>query len=106
LCALQVLLWLVEGHYLIATGLAVEASVLFNFIWHRRWTWADRPRRHACAVLLRFNLTNGVVSLLSNIFLMYFFVGEMGLRPLPANIASIAICSIINFTLADRLVFV
>jgi len=26
-------------HYLAATGLAVEATVLHNFIWHQRWTW-------------------------------------------------------------------
>jgi putative flippase GtrA len=29
-------------HYLAATALAVEAAVLHNFIWHERFTWADR----------------------------------------------------------------
>ena len=28
--------------YLWATGLAVEAAVLHNFMWHRRFTWRDR----------------------------------------------------------------
>ena len=27
-------------HYLVATALAVEASILHNFFWHLRWTWA------------------------------------------------------------------
>ena len=29
-------------HYLLATALAVEATVLHNFFWHKRFTWADR----------------------------------------------------------------
>jgi len=29
-------------NYLLATGLAVEAAVLHNFLWHQRYTWADR----------------------------------------------------------------
>ena len=30
--------------YLLATALAVEAAVVHNFIWHERYTWADRVR--------------------------------------------------------------
>ena len=30
-------------HYLVATALAVEAAVVHNFLWHERFTWADRP---------------------------------------------------------------
>jgi len=95
-----------EMHYLVATALAVEASVLFNFVWHRKWTWADRPRGPAATVLLRFNLSNGAVSLVMNLWLMHVFVTGVGLRPLPANLLTIAICSIVNFAIADRFVFV
>jgi putative flippase GtrA len=28
--------------YLLATALAVEAAVVHNFLWHERYTWADR----------------------------------------------------------------
>lgn len=39
-------LWLlVSGlgvHYLLATLLAVEVSLLHNFVWHERWTWKER----------------------------------------------------------------
>jgi putative flippase GtrA len=31
-------------HYLTATVIAVEAAVLHNFIWHARFTWADRTK--------------------------------------------------------------
>jgi len=29
-------------HYLPATAVAIELSVLHNFLWHERWTWRDR----------------------------------------------------------------
>ena len=92
-------------HYLMATALAVEASVLNNFVWHRRWTWADRPRSRAALVLLRFNATNGAMSLIGNLGLMFMLVGGLKLNPHAANLITIGICSLINFALADRVVF-
>ena len=39
-------LWLLTGvmhvHYLTATSLAVGTAIVHNFLWHRRWTWAER----------------------------------------------------------------
>ena len=29
-------------HYLMATMVAIELTILHNFSWHVRWTWADR----------------------------------------------------------------
>jgi len=92
-------------HYLMATALAVEASVLNNFVWHRRWTWADRPRSCAALVLLRFNATNGAMSLIGNLALMFLLVGVLELNPYVSNLITIGICSLVNFALADRVVF-
>ena len=92
-------------HYLLATALAVEASVLNNFIWHRRWTWADRPGSRAALVLLRFNATNGAMSLIGNLALMFVLVSELRINAYASNLITIAICSLINFALADRVVF-
>ena len=93
-------------HYLIATALAVEASVLNNFIWHRRWTWADRPGSSAAVVLARFNATNGAVSIVGNLAFMFLLVSVFKLNPYLANLITIGVCSIVNFAIADRVVFV
>jgi dolichol-phosphate mannosyltransferase len=93
-------------HYLLATALAVEASVLNNFVWHRRWTWSDRPGSRVAVSLLRFNATNGAMSLIGNLALMFVLVSLLKLNPYAANLLTIGICSLINFTLADRFVFV
>ena len=102
---LAVLLRVGGMHYLPATALAVEASVLNNFMWHRRWTWADRPQSRAALVLLRFNATNGAMSLIGNLAVMFVLVSGLKANPHAANLITIAICSLANFALADRFVF-
>lgn len=102
---LSVLLRVCGMHYLVATALAVEASVLNNFVWHRRWTWADRPGSCAALTLVRFNATNGVMSLIGNLALMFLLVSVVELNPYVSNLITIGICSLINFALADRIVF-
>jgi putative flippase GtrA len=94
--------------YLLATVLAVEVAVLHNFYWHERFTWADRPcalRHQTVARLLRFNLTTGALSLIGNIAFMRLFVGHFEMHPLPANVLSIGICSLLNFVVSDQMVF-
>lgn len=96
--------------YLVATALAVETAVLHNFVWHERWTWGDRTqgRRRMGAVLgrlLRFNLSNGLVSILTNLVLMRLLVGRLGLHYLPANMLAIAAGSLFNFLLSHLFVF-
>jgi len=94
--------------YLPATALAVEAAVLHNFLWHERFTWADRvsvTRRQALLRLVRFNLTTGAVSILGNLLLMRLLVGQAHLPALAANLASIAGCSLVNFLVSEYIVF-
>lgn len=100
-----------DVHYLVATAIAVETAILHNFLWHERWTWADRGlttgvTRGALFRLARFNLTSGIISITGNVTLMSLYVGELGLPILLGNICAIASCSLINFLASDRLVFV
>src|SRR6266496_5229923 len=94
--------------YLAATAAAVELAVLNNFVWHQRWTWKDRPSANSGETLrrlLKFNITNGAVSITGNLVFMSILVGRAGLPIAGANVASVAACSICNFFLADRIAF-
>ena len=94
--------------YLAATAVAVELAVLNNFVWHQRWTWNDRPstnRRETIRRLVKFNLTTGLASLVGNLLLMSVLVGRLGLPIAPANLASVAACSVVSFFFADRIAF-
>ncbi|HVF92219.1 MAG TPA: GtrA family protein [Blastocatellia bacterium] len=93
-------------HYLLATVLAVESALLHNFVWHRKWTWADRAGLSWSCMLARFNLTTGAICIIGNLFFMSIFVGRLGLNAYAANLAAIGICSLVNFMLADRYVFI
>jgi putative flippase GtrA len=96
-------------NYLTATALAVETTVLHNFVWHEKWTWADRLEtstwRGRLKRLLQFNLTTGAVSILGNLVFMRVFVGMLDIHFLAANLMTIATCSILNFLVSDRVVF-
>ena len=104
--ALFFFLHIIGMHYLVATVFAVESALLHNFVWHRKWTWADRVSLSCGSMLARFNLTTGAVCILGNLFFMSIFVGRLGLNVYAANLAAIAICSLVNFMLADRYVFI
>lgn len=94
--------------YFAATAIAVELAVLNNFVWHQRWTWKDRPSattKETLGRLVRFNLTSGVFSISGNLLFMSVLVGRFGLPTGPANLASVAACSIVSFVLADRIAF-
>jgi putative flippase GtrA len=95
-------------NYLLATALAVETAVLHNFLWHERWTWADRfvqGRQGSFKRLLQFNLTTGAVSIVGNLVFMRVFVGTLGVHFLVANLMTIAACSVLNFLVSDKVVF-
>jgi len=101
--------------YLPATAVAVEAAILHNFLWHERWTWADRtPGREAglkeCSHerIVRFGRFNGSTALISiggNVALMGLFVGRLHVPLLAANLLAVLTLSVLNFLAADRLAF-
>ncbi|MFZ0295442.1 MAG: GtrA family protein [Candidatus Sulfotelmatobacter sp.] len=107
-----VLLFLLKSilhfNYLAATALAVEATVIHNFLWHERYTWADRVQpswQNSLRRLLRFNLTNGAVSIAGNLGLMKYMDGIGHMNYLVANAIAIALCSLVNFLVSNEYVF-
>jgi putative flippase GtrA len=104
-------LWLLVGRVgmavVPATLVATEAAVLHNFLWHLRWTWADRPGslRAAGGRLLRFNLSNGGFSLVGGAAIMALLVDALGVHYLVANLVAVLVVSIANFLASDRFVF-
>lgn len=92
-------------NYLAATALAVEVALLHNYVWHSRWTWREIAGSFLRGSLWRFQLSNGLVSICSNLLLMRLLAGWAGIPALPANLSAIAITSVVNFWLSDKWVF-
>lgn len=108
LAALAVFRSWLKLDYLLATGLAVEIAVIHNFLWHERFTWADRPAArlaHSLTRLAKFNASNGAVSIVGNLVVMRLLVGKLKFNYVSSNCLAIVICSLLNFLLGDRFVF-
>ena len=105
-------LWLLKSvfriYYLAATALAVEIAVLHNFFWHERWTWKDRTAAHRGSFgrLVRFNLSNGLISIAVNLVFMRILTGVFRWPYLLANLVAIAAGSLANYLASDRFVFI
>jgi putative flippase GtrA len=97
---------LAPGHYLVASAAALELTLLHNFVWHLHYTWPDR--RHTAALLaqlVRFHLSNGMVSMLGNLALMRLLVRHVHLPVLASNAIAILCCSVLNFSLGNNWAF-
>jgi putative flippase GtrA len=106
LAALGLFSRLVAGRYLLATAGAIEIAVLHNFVWHLHFTWRDRRDKSAVlAPLVRFHLSNGLVSMVGNLALMRILVHGARLPLLVANGVAILCCSVVNFCLGDSWAF-
>ena len=96
LAALAVFRSLLRLDYLVATGLAVEIAVIHNFLWHERFTWADRAATRPFQSLVRlakFNATNGAVSIAGNLALMRLLAGELQVQLSWRRISSQSLCA-------------
>ena len=98
--------WL-DVHYLVSTGIAVEAAIVHNFVWHTSWTWRDRPvgDGRVWTRFARFNLLNGLVSIGGQLLFTGLYTKTLGIHYAVANLLAIATCSLVNFVANDRLVF-
>ena len=104
--ALAVLNKLWRGHYLVVSAVALEITLLHNFVWHVRYTWRDRRAQDSTLrQMVRFQLSNGMVSLVGNLVLMRLLVQEARLPVLAANAVAIVCCSVANYCLGDRWAF-
>ena len=105
LSTLALLTHAAPGHYLVASAMAVELAILHNFIWHLHYTWRDRRTPAVLPQLIRFHLSNGLVSIVGNLILMRLLVLEAHLPVIAANIIAILCCSVVNFILGNTWAF-
>ena len=88
----------------LATLLAIEAAIVSNHAWHRRWAWQDRAGSQPWPLtLMRAHLGNGGTSLLVGMGTVLVLAGHV--PALAAQMIAVALCAIVNYWLSDRWVF-
>lgn len=106
LTALALLNRCARGHYLVASAAALELTLLHNFLWHWHYTWRDRRGSSTpLRAFLRFQLSNGLVSLVGNLALMRLLVHYTQMPLLASNLIAIACCSLATFGIGNSWVF-
>ena len=92
-------------NYVLATVVAVEAALLHNFAWHEVRTWPGLPSAEWPRRMMRFQLSNGTLSIAANVAFTYLFHELAKLPVFGANLAAIAVGASLNFALAHFWVF-
>jgi putative flippase GtrA len=106
LAALDLVKRSAPGHYSYASAAAIELTLVYNFIWHIQYTWRDRRYNSSLAAqLLRFHLSNGLVSMLGNLALMRILIHNSPLPLLASNAIALLCCSVLNFCLGNSWAF-
>jgi putative flippase GtrA len=89
----------------LATVVAVEITLIHNFYWHWHWTWPCSGINSWRRSFLRFQLSNGLISLLGNLIVTTLLVNKLGYSLGIANSLAILGCAGGNFLLAQYWVF-
>jgi putative flippase GtrA len=88
----------------VATVLAIEAAIVSNHAWHRRWAWRDRPPRDRWPrTLLRAHLGAGATSLVVGAGTVAALSGHVS--PLAAQVVAVGVCAVANYWITDRWIF-
>lgn len=90
-------------YYLYSAAIAIEVSIITNFILNNFWTW-KRDSIHMLSRLWKFNLVS-VVALTINLSVLYIFTSLLGLHYLISNIIGVAAATFINYFVNDRWTF-
>ncbi len=91
-------------HYAASAFIAIEASIIFNFLLNDRWTFGDRRGTRLLSRLVKFNAVSGVGVAL-NMGIMALLVESGGVYYLLAEFLAILGAFVWNYTLSNRLVW-
>ena len=93
--------WL-RPHYLVASAVALEITLVHNFVWHMRFTWRGREDRGSWqGQMMRHQMSSGMMSMVGNLVLMRVLVQGAHLPVVASNAIAILMCSLANFCLAE-----
>lgn len=89
----------------VAIAAAVLVTVTHNFLWHERVTWRNQSSDGRLGRWVKFQLSTGVISVITNVGLTAVVARLTGLSVVSANVVAVATASIATFLVSDRLVF-
>jgi len=88
-------------YYVYASGVAIEISIISNFLLNDFWTFRDRRSGHAAMRLIKFNLLM-IAGLIAQLLIVYGVTTYLGIDPSVSNLIGIAGAFILRYFLSVR----
>jgi dolichol-phosphate mannosyltransferase len=88
-------------YYLYASAVAIELSIISNFVLNDLWTFRDRRHGHVLARLGKFNGLM-LVGLVVNLAILYAGTDYLGVNYAVSNLAGIAVAFLVRYWLSVR----
>lgn len=88
-------------YFLTAGAVAIEVSILSNFVLNDLWTFRDRRTGSAAVRLVKFNALM-IAGLVLNLAVLYAGVDYFGMTPEVANLVGIAAAFFLRYVLSVR----
>jgi dolichol-phosphate mannosyltransferase len=99
----------VLGMYdLLGLVLAIEFSIINNFIWNERWTFRDRSQKGAALYVRRFlafNLTSGIVAFSVQVLNQWIETRVFNVWDKAALMIGIILGAVLNYFVSNHLIF-
>ena len=99
---------LVQFHYRVSSIIAIEISIINNFIWNNIWTWKDKKTddsREKKVRFFKYNLISGGLAFINNYCILILLVEIFGLNVYLSNLIGIAFAMGFNFFLNHKWTF-
>lgn len=90
-------------HYLVSSAIAVESSIISNFILNDIWTFAERGGvkiKHVLSRFIKYNLVS-LSGLTLNLLILWFLTDLVGIYYLVSNLIAIAVVFSWNYVFSD-----
>lgn len=92
--------------YTLASLLAIESSILSNFLINLVWTWGDRRDRGAFwSQIFRYHVGSGATAFLGNYLVLIGLTELFHIHYLVSNLVGIGVGTLFNFIISDLWTF-
>ena len=92
-------------NYKLAIFIAIEVSILTNFLLNDSWTWKDRDKHTLLRRLLRYHVSTGLTAFLFNWGILVFLTDIFKVWYVISNLVGIAVGTMSNYLLNNLWTF-
>ena len=87
--------------YLVSSIIAIEISIISNFLLNDIWTWKDRIKKKYIYRLIQYHISVGITAVFVNWLLLLVLTEVFGLYYLLSNLIGIAMGTFANYIIND-----